>query len=194
MKLHNPHILREHENGVDRAVQWKLLSETIVTSNVDTIEFTDMEPDSQYVLQWQHAVPTDNTVDLYFKLSTDNGSSFIATGYTYHMRSGTASSANKSNNATNQAQILLDSVASARLGSTTTEHFAGMIWIYNAGKLNLNKPKFEWFMNGQLSNAQVGRTWGNGQLESDVTANAFQLATGGASGFSEGIFWFYKIH
>jgi hypothetical protein len=109
---------------------WELVSSTSISSDA-TVEFTNLSSTySRYQVVLDSIVPATDNTTLMMRVSTDNGSTWENTNYSWvRISAGTSSALAKSSGTTDTAFDI-----NAALGNTGNESWSGEITVFNPGQ------------------------------------------------------------
>ena len=190
MKIHEAHPLR----GGGTGIHWKLVSKTVLSGDVTTVDFTDLKHNQQYLLRIQNLVPTDNPVTFGIRCSTDNGATFDSgTVYAHWVEGSSIGFSTNNLNQQNQDNMKLNDDGAAHLtGNATDELMNWIIWMQGTGSEGRYQAGFNWLQAGIAATTTLLGFMGSGLYENSVQVNAIQLISSGASGLTGGTYRLYK--
>lgn len=158
----------------------QVASATASTSS--SIDFTDLdESGSDYLIIYRNVVGDTDSVQLYFRVSIDNGSSFISTStYDYCLTNSPSSPV------TSQAQIPIFATG----GTSSDENCSGEVLIMNPTQSTYSHMvKFDSLGRGNLGSLRLTQGGGWNSTTSAVNAARILFASGN---IASGEFYLYK--
>ena len=148
----------------------ELISEQSITSSTATMEFTNIQ-EARYdvhLLQIDSFYSTAQR-NLMVRLSNDNGSSYISSGYQYAYQYGQASSAFGEGKSTSFSFMSYVTFGADTIGESQNTY----IYFYNLG--NSSKYSFSTFQNTGVQTGVYSMLFGGAVLTTAETHNAIQL-------------------
>ena len=150
--------------------QLELIETQTVTSSTSAIDFTNLGNYNVHFLTLNNIGGTDNNFSLQIRFSTDNGSSFVSTGYQYAQLLLDTNGSGFESKSTNDIGIF--PIANLTLNQTG----GGYMYLYNL----LDSSKYSFTTNQSMyetsGTGNVFRSWfGSGVLPTATTHNAFRL-------------------
>lgn len=148
----------------------ELISEQSITSSTATMEFTNIK-EAKYdvhLLQIDSFYSTAQR-NLMVRLSNDNGSSYISSGYQYAYQYGQASSAFGEGKSTSFSFMSYVTFGADTIGESQNTY----IYFYNLG--NSSKYSFSTFQNTGVQTGVYSMLFGGAVLTTAETHNAIQL-------------------
>ena len=178
-------------DGTTASTAYRTLISEATASNSSTIEFTSgfSSSYSYYTVEIDGMIPVTDGANLYLRMSTDGGTSFIATGYRWtDSYLNTTSSGWTSFNGNGVAQVQL----TRQIGNASTDAPVGA----NLHLFNLDASSesiLMWETNYGNTSGVLRRHVGGGGYDSNVIVNGLQfiLSTGN---ISTGTFKFYGVY
>ena len=143
------------------------LIETQTASADSSVDFIDLATNSYNVYFLTMNLNSSTSNQHYLRLSTDNGSSFISSGYQYAFNRGTTAGSFFDSKSTSSTQI-----NTGILSGTTTNRGNAYIYFYNL--LDSSKYSFCTF-HSFSSGGDTRFTFGSGVLPTSATHNALQI-------------------
>lgn len=149
-------------------------------SSSSSITFTDLDTTTYgtFFINLVDIHPSSDNVNLRCLFSTDNGSSFLNSGYAWVYKIIDASSASDSENH-GTAQIFIDSAD--QIGNSGGEGIAGWFWYLPSNNPSTGtKQTIEWQLYGQDDSTDLKGYWGGGTNSTSTAIDAirFQFSSG----------------
>ncbi len=156
-----------------------ILLETVNASSSSTVDFTDLDVSTYATLFFSlvNVHPASDNVQLRCLFSTDNGSTFISSGYEYVYRILDAGSGTDDENHDTSATYF---EAADRIGNAAGEGIAGWFWFLPSGDPTQTRHSIEWQLYGQDAGNDLNGYWGGGinSVTNAVDAIRFQFSSG----------------
>lgn len=162
-----------------------LLSSTTAAA-ASSVDFTGLSSSySKYIIQLTDIVPSTDATNLYFRVSTNNGSSFLSTNeYEYFQISGNNSGTTiTGTNATSQAQILLNPSATALDNGLTTSTCEGTVILSNHASSAFHKHILcDLVYSTSSTQVNISKVAAKAKTATAVNAIRFIMSSGNISG------------
>lgn len=172
------------DTSVNLGGVWQLVSSATASSSA-SIEFTGLTSSyTRYILQCYYLIPATDNVNLLLTVSTNNGSSYVATGYYYGNHTAT-SAGGTSSGADNTTSFVIGN----GLSNVSTEPFWGSCELNNVGVAQ------SMAINGTASSIDAnskGRIYVHGGYVTSNSVNAIKVAMSSGN-IASGTFKLYGL-
>lgn len=168
----NDHLTLSHENKLTQYGQLELIETKEVTSAVTYFDFVNIKEDEYDVhfLIWETMHPQSDNKTLTLKYSSNGGSSFISSGYSFAFING--------NEDNTFLESRSDSIGfqylSTGVGTGTQETAQGYCYIYKAG--DIGSYTLQSFQSADLNASNDFQIFSGGHIyKNNATINAFRV-------------------
>ncbi len=173
---------------------WTLVS-TGTASSSATISFTGLSTSyNNYVVIFSNVIPATNSVQIEMQVSTNNGSSYLSSGYTYFFSTNYANNSSYVVANSSSASSIIMTNSGYPLDNAVPYSANGQVWIYNPA-ISGNYPNVSFQTSYGVSGASgwTGGSQGTATNTTTTAVNAIQFLMSSGN-ITSGTFKLYGIN